>query len=237
VSEPPRRAAGASYPPSGPPRREEKKALARRRILEAARETFFRDGFMAANLDDVAHGAGVAKGTLYRYFDSKAELYVAVLAHNGKIFEQKMRDSLTPELGPIDQIRKTGRFYFEHWMRNRDYFQIFWAIQNQAVIGELPEGVVEEITKLWEQCLKILADMVGEGVRRGDLIACDPWEVANILWTLANGLIQTEDSSAHRRLRRRPLELIFEDAIELVLRGLAAKELPPLRRRAEVPGH
>ena len=76
------------------PRREEKKAESRRRILEAARDVFFRDGFMPANLDEVAEKAGVAKGTLYRYFESKAELYVAVLAHNGAIFEQKMRDTL-----------------------------------------------------------------------------------------------------------------------------------------------
>src|SRR5262245_4304410 len=108
---------------------------------------------MTANLDEVAQGAGVAKGTLYRYFDSKAELYVAVLVHDGEIFERKLRESLDPRLGPIDQIRRTGRFYFEHWMRHRDYFQIFWAIQNQSVIGELPAGVVEEITRLWESCL------------------------------------------------------------------------------------
>ncbi len=212
----------------GAPRRERKKALARRRILEAARETFFRDGFMAANLDQVAQGAGVAKGTLYRYFDSKAELYVAVLAHDGAIFERKMRETLAPDLGPIEQIRRTGRFYFDHWMRHRDYFQIFWAIQNQSVIGELPTGVVDEVTRLWESCLTILADIVAEGVRVGEFVDCDPWEVANILWTLANGLIQTEDSAAHRRLRRRPLKRAFADAIDLMLRGLAAKQpLPP----------
>ena len=71
--------------------REEKKALSRRRILEAARDVFFRDGFMLANLDEVAHRAGVAKGTLYRYFESKADLYVAVLAENGKRFLDKLR--------------------------------------------------------------------------------------------------------------------------------------------------
>ncbi len=224
-------------PTPAPPRREQKKALARRRILEAAREIFFRDGFMTANLDEVAQGAGVAKGTLYRYFDSKAELYVAVLVHDGEIFERKLRESLDPGLGPIEQIRRTGRFYFEHWMRHRDYFQIFWAIQNQSVIGELPAGVVEEITRLWESCLKILADTVGQGVRRGELVACDPWEVANILWTLANGLIQTEDSAIHRRLRRRPLDQTFADAIDLVLRGLSATPLAPAGPRPPSAKH
>ena len=202
------------------PRRAEKKAISRRRILEAAREAFFRDGFMAANLDEVAHQAGVAKGTLYRYFESKAELYVAVLAHNGKIFEQRMRETISPELAPIDQIRHTGRFYFDHWMRNRDYFQIFWAIENQSVIGELPSGVLDEVTRLWEQCLKLLAGVVEQGVESGEFVECDPWEVANILWTLANGLIQTETSATRRRLRRQPLERAFADAIEIVLRGL-----------------
>jgi AcrR family transcriptional regulator len=214
----------------GAPRREEKKAQSRRRILDAARDAFFRDGFMAANLDEVAQQAGVAKGTLYRYFESKAELYVAVLAHNGQIFEQKMRETVVPELDPFEQIRRTGRFYFDHWMRNRDYFEIFWAIENQAVIGELPAGVLEEVTKLWESCLQLLTDVVAVGVQRGDFVDCDPWEVANMLWTLANGLIQTEKSATRRRLRRRSLETAFEDAVEVVLRGLARRPDEVLRR-------
>jgi AcrR family transcriptional regulator len=209
-----------------PPRREQKKAESRRRILEAARTVFFRDGFMPANLDEVADTAEVAKGTLYRYFDSKAELYVAVLAHDGALFEHKLRETLAPQLSPPEQIRCTGRFYLEHWMRNRDYFRIFWAIENQEVIGELPPGVIEAITGLWEQCLQLLADIVARGIREGSFRACDPWEVAHLLWTLANGLIQTEASEARRKLRHGPLVRAFEDAIEIVLAGLAAPPAP-----------
>jgi TetR/AcrR family fatty acid metabolism transcriptional regulator len=204
-----------------PPRREEKKAESRRRILESARAVFFRDGFMPANLDEVAELADVAKGTLYRYFESKAELYVAVLAHDGSLFERKLRETLAPELSAPEQIRRTGRFYLEHWMRNRDYFRIFWAVENQEVIGELPREVVEEVTKLWEQCLQLLADIVARGVAEGSFRSCEPWQVAHLLWTLANGLIQTEASAARRKLRRSELARDFEAAIEIVLRGLA----------------
>jgi AcrR family transcriptional regulator len=202
-------------------RREQKKAESRRRILEAAREVFFRDGFMGANLDEVAEKASVAKGTLYRYFESKAELYVAVLAHNGAIFERKMRDTISPELSPPDQIRRTARFYMDHYIQNRDYFQIFWAIENQSVIGELPAGVVEEVAKLWEQCVAIVEEVIEKGTKEGFFAECDPWEVANLLWIIANALIQTETSSTRRQLRRAPLDRAFEDAIEVVLRGLA----------------
>ncbi len=202
--------------------REERRVQSRRRILDSAREVFFRDGFMAANLDDVAHKAGVAKGTLYRYFESKAELYVAVLAQDGEIFERKLRDTVSPAFTPAEQIRRTGRFYLEHWTQNRDYFQIFWAIENQSMIGGLPPAVIDEVTKLWEQCLQILAGIVERGVKQGVFRPCDPWEMANLLWTLANGLLQTEFSPTRRKLLRSRLENAFQDAIEVFLRGLAA---------------
>jgi AcrR family transcriptional regulator len=198
-----------------------KRALQRQRILDAARDVFFRDGFMAANLDDVAEGAGVAKGTLYRYFENKAELYVAVLSANGDAFERKMRETIEPGLPPAEQVRRMARFYISHWTAHREYFQIFWALENEPVIGELPDGVVAGVTALWEQCLQLLSAVLERGQREGVFAPHDAWEVANILWTLANGLIQREAAAAPRSLRRKSLEQVFEDAVELVLRGIA----------------
>ena len=81
---------------------------------------FFRDGFVNANLDEVAAIAEVAKGTLYRHFDSKADLYVAVLSHNGQVFEERMREAADRASAPADQIRQVGRCYYDHWMKNRE---------------------------------------------------------------------------------------------------------------------
>jgi len=182
---------------------------------------FFREGFVDANLDEVAAIAEVAKGTLYRHFDSKADLYVAVLSHNGQVFEERMREAAERGSTAADRIRQLGRFYYQHWMKNREYFQIFWALDNQQLIGELPPGVVDEVTKLWENCLRILADVIDAGVKAGDFAPADPWEVANILWTVANGLIQTEHVAPRRQLRGRELDRVFDDTLELFLRGIA----------------
>ncbi len=209
-----------SPPPARGQRRVQKKAESHRRILESAKEVFFRDGFMNANLDEVADKAGVAKGTLYRYFDSKAELYVAILSHNSEVFDEKFKGALVPGLSPVEKLRRASRFYFRHYVENPDYFQIFWAIENQSVIGEIPQSLVEQVTCLWERNLRMLAQIIEEGVREGVFLAYDPWETANILWTLANGIIQTERSPQRRRLRRRRLDRVFDDAIDLVLRGL-----------------
>lgn len=207
-----------------PSRREAKKAVHRRRILEAAKLVFFRDGFVSANLDAVAEGAGVAKGTLYRYFESKADLYAAVLAHNGEIFLEKMRTARDTGGSAVDQVRQIARFYVDHWTEHEEYFQIFWAVENQTLIGELTPRVEEEITRLWEECLRVLADAIEQGCRDGAFAPCDPWEVANIFWTVANGLLGTEQVSSRRRLRRSRLDRIFADAIELLLRGLTVGE-------------
>ncbi len=94
----------------------DRKAQQRQKILDAARQVFFRDGFVAANLDVVAAIAGVAKGTLYRYYANKADLYVALLADNGDVFVAKMREVAETPGSATDRIRGLGRFYFSPWL-------------------------------------------------------------------------------------------------------------------------
>ena len=143
-----------------------------------------------------------------------------MLSRKARRFEKKLQDSLDPQATPIEALMRVSRFYFQHYVENPDYFQIFWAIENQAVIGELPPDVVEEVVRLWEESLGILAGIIDQGIEQGIFAPCNAWEVAGILWTLANAIIRTERSSAHRSLRRSALEPFFDDAIALVVRGL-----------------
>ena len=53
-----------------------------RQILDGARAVFLRDGFDGASVADVARAAGVSKGTLYAYWPSKEELFVALIRHD-----------------------------------------------------------------------------------------------------------------------------------------------------------
>jgi AcrR family transcriptional regulator len=210
--------------------RAERAQESRRKILEAAREIFFRDGFEAANLDEVAQRAGIAKGTIYRHFESKAELYVAVLSNNADVFVERMRQTVDPSLDPVEQIRRTGTFYFKHYTENREYFRIFWALENQRSIGELPDVLVRYVTDVWKRCLRILADQIERGARERVFLPCDPWEMANIFWIVANGVIQTDEDPERRALRGKPVEEVFEDSLEVLirgLRGLAGSTPPP----------
>jgi AcrR family transcriptional regulator len=55
------------------------RAQRREQILTAATEAFARSGFAATGLDDIATEAGITRVVLYRHFDSKTDLYQAVL--------------------------------------------------------------------------------------------------------------------------------------------------------------
>ncbi len=200
--------------------RDEKKAESRKRILRSAREVFFRDGFMRANLDEIAEKASVAKGTLYRYFESKADLYVAVLTNNQSLFLEAMREASQAGEAAVDRLRSIAKFYFDHWLNHPDHFQIFWAIDNESVIGDLPKGAVEEIASFWDECLGVTHQALCFGVDRGEFVECDTWEIANIVWSIANALIESDSTRARRKIRRRPLEPLYMHAIDTVLRGI-----------------
>jgi AcrR family transcriptional regulator len=61
------------------PVRRLRRAERREQILTAATKAFARAGFAATSLDDIATAAGVSRAILYRHFDSKTDLYRAVL--------------------------------------------------------------------------------------------------------------------------------------------------------------
>jgi AcrR family transcriptional regulator len=51
----------------------------RRQIIQGARDVFLAQGFDAASMGEIARKAGVSKGTLYVYFDSKEALFQAIV--------------------------------------------------------------------------------------------------------------------------------------------------------------
>jgi len=70
----------------------------REAILRAAASAFAQRGFAATSMDDVAAAAGITRLIVYRHFDSKEDLYTAVL--------QRVRDRLAEEFGAELQQRR-----------------------------------------------------------------------------------------------------------------------------------
>jgi len=81
------------------------KSKKRRRIIHFATELFLRHGYRRTSMSDVARRAGVAKGTLYLYFNTKADL----LAHAIGVEKQRYAEALVPVINSEDPPRERLR--------------------------------------------------------------------------------------------------------------------------------
>src|SRR2546423_15506767 len=66
----------------------------RNAILDGAAEVFGAKGFEATRMDDVAKAAGIAKGLLYKHFDSKDALFEALVDRQGREYAAELRGAL-----------------------------------------------------------------------------------------------------------------------------------------------
>jgi AcrR family transcriptional regulator len=90
-------------PPPAPALTERQRAR-RRRILDASTSLASAGGFDAVQMREVADAAGVALGTLYRYFPSKIHLLVAVLHDQLERLHANLRERPLPEADPAERL-------------------------------------------------------------------------------------------------------------------------------------
>lgn len=82
--------------------KEEKQQL----ILNAARELFQKFGLHKTTVDEIADKAGVGKGTIYHYYDSKEQIFQGVLEREVNELKQEMALELQKEQSPAIKLRK-----------------------------------------------------------------------------------------------------------------------------------
>ena len=89
----------------------------RRQIMDGARAVFLAQGFDAASMGEIARKAGVSKGTLYVYFDSKEALFQAI-AHEECAAQAKDIFTLDPADHDVEAVlTRLGRGYVKFLCR------------------------------------------------------------------------------------------------------------------------
>ena len=89
--------------------REEKKALTRSQLLEASKEVFLRRGFHRAGLEEVAEEAGFSRGAVYSNFESKDDLFLALLDERIERRMQQLRQAAAGLKTLEDLARRDAR--------------------------------------------------------------------------------------------------------------------------------
>ena len=141
---------------------------------------------MGANLDEVARLAGLSKGSIYRYFNNKAGLYLSVVGETGNAYTAALTKVVErdPEAHVLTRMRAISRFQLDYWGQHPDHLRVFWALDNQGVIGDLPSEMVDSVENAWRRNLGIAQRVLDDAVERGELLAVDTWNLIHTLWVL-----------------------------------------------------
>jgi AcrR family transcriptional regulator len=81
------------------------------RLLAAAEEVFVRDGYEAAQLDEIAARADRSKGAVYTHFKSKEDLFLALFEHRTTSYIDRLVDSLRKCTGRKQSLEAFREFY------------------------------------------------------------------------------------------------------------------------------
>jgi AcrR family transcriptional regulator len=103
-------------------------ATARReQILDVALEVFGRAGFHGASMNDVADAAGVTKPVLYQHFDSKRELYRALLEEVGSRLLSAIAKATADAPDGRSQTQRGFQAYFRWVAEDHDEFKLLYG--------------------------------------------------------------------------------------------------------------
>lgn len=95
--------------------REKQKLARRQRILEAATLLFNRDGYDKTRIEDIAEAAEVSAGTAYNYYQSKADILIAVVSMEvEETFEAGKKLVKSPPSSVSGALNKLIALYYEH---------------------------------------------------------------------------------------------------------------------------
>lgn len=184
-------------------------------ILDAARICFGRDGVPGTTVEAIAKRAGLAKGTVYLYFQSKQDLLRRVLEDD----LAELHGATVPHIGREGAIDERLRAYLAAYLavfdRKRDFFENLHFGMSPDVRRRSKhkiEALVRAHLDAWRAAL--------DAARRQGLVAdIDPDAAAMTIVALAGGL-------AKQRLRgwaTGPVEDVAARAVDTLWKGLTAR--------------
>src|SRR5690349_22013716 len=153
------------------PRWQRRKEARPGEIVAAALEVFVERGFAATKLDDVARRAGVTKGTVYLYFESKEALFKAVV-----------RETIVPVIAKGEALARgftgSARELLEQLVRE------YWRLVGETAAAGIPKlmmaeaATFPELTRFYYDEVvtrghRLMAGVIERGIKNGEFRPVD----------------------------------------------------------------
>jgi AcrR family transcriptional regulator len=141
---------------------DETKQATRARLLVAAAQEFGRVGLERANVDAISLAAGFAKGTIYNYFPSKDELFLAVVE---EAVSQAATAGSAPAEAPARERLAATLAGFCAWAREHDPFAR--VLVRECLMGT--PGLYPRVMRAEAPLIGELETILRQGIARGEL--------------------------------------------------------------------
>jgi AcrR family transcriptional regulator len=143
------------------------RAARREEILAAAVKVFARKGFTASRIEDVAAEAGIGKGVVYLYFDSRDELLLSVF--NAYATQTKTMLTSLGSGSPLERLERLVHLVINSAMAQPDHARVLldlWAITPS--IDDWTDGPMRDMTSVYREYRSAVVDLLREARERGE---------------------------------------------------------------------
>ena len=205
---------------SRPEARRRRKAERPQEILEAAFVEFSRNGYATTTLDQIAERAGVTKGTIYVYFESKEHLFISMVRELMKVTLDAVHEIFSREEGTTGELlRELFGFIYQNIVEDRRRREVVrMLIAEASRFPALADRYHEEIHR---PCMDMLTQVIQRGMDRGEIRRSAVTECPLVIIAP----IALVDVWMMMFDERHPLDLksYFDAHLDLVLTGLLNK--------------
>ena len=166
--------------------REEKKARTRAQLIDAAATVFARRGFAGASLDEVAEEAGLTKGAVYSNFDSKEELFQAVIDDRLNEPMRHRAEGIVSSTGTTEEHAMAGaRLFVDVVEQEREVFLL--ALEFHIHVARHPELAPAYAARSREELGRI-ADLIRQHTEGGGSLPLPVEHMAIAVEALSQGI-------------------------------------------------
>ncbi len=191
-----------------------------RQILDGARKVFLADGFDGASMNDVARAAGVSKGTLYVYFDSKEALFEALVRSEKQAQAERHTYFDDPDSDVAANLRRVGLSLCDMLARPDSVAIARMVIGVAGKFPRIGRAFYEAGPQFGKE--RLAAYLVGQ-VAAGKLRLDDPQQAASNFLQLAHSeIIKARLFGMNAEISAADIERSVENAVDVFMRAYGA---------------
>jgi AcrR family transcriptional regulator len=191
-------------------------------ILDAALTEFATKGFAGARMDDIAARAGVTKGTIYLYFDSKEALFKALLKDTAEPRLDELTRVADAHEGPVGPLIAQLLRFIGNFLATTDRVVLPKIVIAEA--GNFPELARFHHEVILTRALGFVGSLIAKGQARGEFRPMPVEHAARLV--LAPIPLMMIWRTTFAQFDRKPYDYagLIECHIQTLLKGLAADD-------------